>query len=41
MLVALDTLLVECSKRGLRLLPTLTNYWKDYGGMRQYVRCAT
>jgi hypothetical protein len=41
MLVALDRLLVECSRRGLRLLPTLTNYWKEYGGMAQYAKCAT
>jgi endo-1,4-beta-mannosidase len=41
MLVAMDRLLVECSKRGLRLLPTLTNYWQEFGGMQQYVRCAT
>jgi hypothetical protein len=39
--VALDRLLVECSRRGLRLLPTLTNYWKEYGGMAQYAKCAT
>jgi hypothetical protein len=37
----MDRLLVECNKRGLRLLPTLTNYWKEFGGMQQYARCAS
>lgn len=40
MLEGLDWLLVECSRRGLRLLLSLTNFWGDYGGMPQYVRCA-
>eukprot|EP00775_Hariotina_reticulata_P002092 gene2092-2410_t len=38
-LVGLDWLIVEAGKRGLRLMMTLTNYWKDFGGMPQYVRC--
>jgi hypothetical protein len=41
MLVAMDKLLVECSTRGLRLILTLTNYWKEFGGMLQYARCGT
>jgi hypothetical protein len=40
-LVALDKLLAACAQRGLRLMLTLTNYWKDYGGMTIYARCAT
>lgn len=34
----LDLVIVECAKRGLKLMLTLTNYWKDFGGMKQYVR---
>ena len=30
-LLALDAVIVEASKRGLRLLLCLTNYWEDYG----------
>lgn len=37
---SLDWLLAEAAARGLRLLLVLTNYWKDYGGMRQYVEWA-
>lgn len=37
---ALDWLLVEAARRGLRLLLDLTNYWSAYGGMRQYVAWA-
>jgi mannan endo-1,4-beta-mannosidase len=36
----LDWLLAQAAARGLRLLLVLTNYWKDYGGMRQYVAWA-
>ncbi|KAL4858577.1 Mannan endo-1 [Chlorella vulgaris] len=36
----LDWLVTEAAARGLRLLLVLTNYWKDYGGMRQYVAWA-
>lgn len=37
-LAGLDWLLVEAGRRGLRLLLTLTNYWKEFGGMQQYLR---
>ena len=37
---ALDWVLVEAARRRLRLLLGLTNYWPDYGGMRQYVAWA-
>ena len=37
---ALDWVLAEAAKRGLRLLLALINYWPDYGGMQQYVRWA-
>lgn len=37
---SLDWLLVEAASRGLRLLLVLTNYWRDYGGMMQYVAWA-
>ncbi|PRW56628.1 Mannan endo-1,4-beta-mannosidase 1 [Chlorella sorokiniana] len=37
---ALDWVIAEAGWRGLRLLLNLTNYWKDYGGMRQYVQWA-
>ena len=36
-----DWLLIEAGRRGLQLLPCLTNYWPDYGGMPQYVRWST
>lgn len=36
----LDWLVAEAAARGLRLLPVLTNYWQEYGGMRCYVRWA-
>ena len=32
----LDRLLRKCEKRGIRLLLTLTNFWEDYGGVKQY-----
>ena len=32
----LDRLLAKCEKRGIRLLLTLTNFWEDYGGVKQY-----
>ncbi|GAB4817240.1 hypothetical protein N2152v2_004286 [Parachlorella kessleri] len=34
---ALDFVVAEAGKRGLKLLLDLTNYWQDYGGMLQYV----
>ena len=34
---ALDRLIVEAARRNIRLLLVLTNYWTDYGGMKQYV----
>tara|TARA_B110000305_G_C19438611_1_gene640470 strand:+ start:261 stop:926 length:666 start_codon:yes stop_codon:yes gene_type:complete len=37
-LVALDKLIVEASRRGLRLLLCLTNYWEDYGAIRGATR---
>lgn len=37
---SLDWLLAEAAGRGLRLLLVLTNYWRDYGGMAQYVTWA-
>lgn len=37
---ALDWVVAEAGRRGLRLILNLTNYWKDYGGMRQYVQWA-
>ena len=30
----------QASKRGLRLILTLTNYWDDYGGVLAYVKWA-
>jgi endo-1,4-beta-mannosidase len=36
----LDWLLAAAAQRRLRLLPVLTNYWRDYGGMRRYVAWA-
>jgi endo-1,4-beta-mannosidase len=38
-LAGLDWLLVQAGQRGLSLMLTLTNYWGEYGGMPQYVRC--
>ncbi|KAK9797750.1 hypothetical protein WJX73_006133 [Symbiochloris irregularis] len=35
---SLDWLLIEARRRGLRLILGLTNYWKAYGGMCQYVK---
>lgn len=37
---SLDWLLAEAAARGLRLLLVFTNYWRDYGGMAQYVAWA-
>ena len=37
MLCALDRIIVEAGRRGLRILFNLINYWPDYGGMGQYV----
>jgi mannan endo-1,4-beta-mannosidase len=37
---ALDWLLDAANKRGLKLQLTLTNFWKDFGGMPQYVAWA-
>jgi mannan endo-1,4-beta-mannosidase len=37
---ALDWLLDAANKRNLRLQLTLTNFWKDFGGMPQYVAWA-
>ena len=37
-LVALDKLIIEASRRGLRLLLCLTNYWEDYGAIRGATR---
>lgn len=36
----LDATLVECRKRGLRVILALTNYWGEYGGMPQYLAWA-
>lgn len=35
----LDWVVAEAGRRGLKLMMTLTNYWEDYGGFPQYVRC--
>ena len=37
-LVALDKLIIEASRRGLRLLLCLTTYWEDYGAIRGATR---
>ena len=37
-LEGLDWLLVEAGRRGLRLMLALTNDWKEFGGMAQYMR---
>jgi mannan endo-1,4-beta-mannosidase len=34
----LDRVLAEAQKRGLRLIVTLSNSWKDFGGAPQYLR---
>lgn len=36
----LDRVLAEAGKRGLRLIVTLSNHWKDYGGIPMYLRWA-
>jgi mannan endo-1,4-beta-mannosidase len=36
----LDRVIAEAGKRGLRLLVTLSNRWKDYGGIPMYLRWA-
>ena len=33
-----DKLIIEASRRGLRLLLCLTNYWEDYGAVRGATR---
>ncbi len=35
MFVGLDFVLAEARRRQLRVILTLVNYWKDYGGMPQ------
>ena len=35
-LVGLDFVLNEASKRGIRIVLVLTNYWSMYGGIDQY-----
>lgn len=35
-LLALDQVFAAASQRGLRLLPTLSNHWSDYGGIDVY-----
>ena len=36
----LDRVIAEAGKRGLRLIVTLSNRWKDYGGVPMYLRWA-
>ena len=36
----LDRVVAEAGKRGLRLIVTLSNRWKDYGGIPTYLRWA-
>jgi mannan endo-1,4-beta-mannosidase len=36
----LDRVIAEAGKRGLRLIITLSNRWKDYGGIPMYLRWA-
>jgi hypothetical protein len=38
-LAALDWVVQQCMRRGIRLLLTLTNYQPDYGGLAAYARC--
>lgn len=35
-LVGLDFAIHEASKRGIRVVPVLANYWAMYGGIDQY-----
>ena len=35
--VALDKIIAYCAELKLKLLLVLTNFWPDYGGMKQYV----
>lgn len=35
---ALDFVLHEASLRNIKLLLVLTNYWKEFGGMQQYLK---
>ncbi len=35
---ALDWVMCEAGRRGLKLVLGLTNFWSDYGGMGQYVK---
>lgn len=37
-LCGLDYLIAGASRRGLRLILVLTNYWPEYGGMQAYLR---
>ena len=37
-LMGLDFVIAEVGKRGMKILPVLTNYWPDYGGMIQYAK---
>ncbi len=37
----LDYVIAQAEKRNLKLIITFTNYWKDFGGMEQYVKWAT
>ena len=39
-LLQLDRVIAEAGKRGLRLIVTLSNRWKDYGGIPMYLRWA-
>jgi mannan endo-1,4-beta-mannosidase len=37
---AMDTVIAEAGKRGIKLIVNLVNNWDDYGGMNQYVTWA-
>jgi hypothetical protein len=39
-LAAMDTVVSEAGKRGIRLIITLVNNWTSFGGMQQYVQWA-
>ncbi|CAD7699787.1 unnamed protein product [Ostreobium quekettii] len=39
-LEGLDFVIAEIGKRGMKVLPVLINYWRDYGGMFQYAKWA-
>ncbi len=34
----LDFVVTEASKRGIKLVLALSNYWKQYGGFPAYIR---